>query len=105
MSVSTLTIPTPESCRVCPLVKDDHDRDKYYCIGDRRINADGHIHERHPDCPLRIQQEGLKWLNLNGGCVCPQCSEGYQFIPRLRYCPSCGVKLDPLEEVNDVSCG
>ena len=42
--------------------------------------------------------EHKRWINMNGGAVCPKCREGFDYIPRLRYCPSCGTKLLPSEE-------
>jgi len=89
MSVSTLTIPTPESCAVCEI------KHTVFCPGDDLNQG------RHPDCPITIQQEGLRWIEKhNGNWMCPKCKEDFNIfmVAKFHFCPSCGVKLDPPEE-------
>jgi hypothetical protein len=65
---------------------------------------------RNP-CPLLvIEEEGLRWVEIEGGNVdgwygysikCPKCKKEYpapvddKFKEFYNYCPSCGVKLAP----------
>lgn len=62
MSNATLTIPTPESCKVCPLPKyeiiwsgDNLLWCNYAKDGDG-ANVDECRKSRHPDCPLKIKE-------------------------------------------------
>ena len=75
--------------------------------------VDEFINTRHPDCPLKIVDDGLRWINvfievddlLNGGKIkalhginCPKCDEHAPTLEYYNYCPSCGIKLLPPEE-------
>jgi len=52
MSVSTLTIPTPESCKACKLAAVDVGVLVCAITGNVIRN---HNYRRHPDCPLIIK--------------------------------------------------
>ena len=61
--------------------------------------VDDYTDRRHPDCPLKIEEDGLRWdtqvLDIGVGnqtfCGCPKCGNEYDWPHN--YCPSCGVKL------------
>jgi len=61
MSISTLTIETPEQCLECRLIKEMPNRIGVYCTAmlDSEDNEVSCITSMiHPDCPLKIQPEG-----------------------------------------------
>ena len=78
MSVATLTIPTPESCRACDLCRDYYDYDypeyeEYKCY--KGFDVKPYTASRHPDCPLRIEYTCKcgKTTTCESG-VCMDCS-------------------------------
>jgi len=94
---------TPRSCRDCEIsheVFTGHNNLLRCPRGGFLRERDNANNTRHPDCPLKIMEDNLRWINLNkwGAAECPKCSEGFQYMARLRYCPSCGIKLLPPEE-------
>jgi DNA-directed RNA polymerase subunit RPC12/RpoP len=118
MSKAILTISMPKSCRVCPEVDKTASTKSYYC---RHIKSEynyvtDYTSSRHPNCPLVIEEEGLRWNEIEGGNVdgwfgysikCPKCKKEYpapvddKFEEFYNYCPSCGVKLAPPLEGDD----
>ena len=105
MSVSTLTIPTPESCDLrCKLFVDVGEGfDNYrFCV----VNEDvkDYLNIRHPNCPLTIQPEGMRWKEESNGKftyrICPECDfDGLkERMEKWVACPMCGVKLRPSGE-------
>ena len=113
---------TPESCGECQLrgyneALDYNDHEGYagaICHGEKSLymevsdylNAD----TRHPDCPLKITEDNLRWIEFRDEdypCAipimeCAICKEtfpgGYENRKRWKHCPSCGIKLLPPEE-------
>ena len=40
------------------------------------------------------------WIKCNGGFIqCPKCSSYSNYMTATKYCPSCGEKLNPPEEI------
>ena len=113
MSTAILRIPTPESCRLCPIVRiikcregDDilDENAPYVQCPFLRATWDDDVlykNRRPPDCPLEITEDNLRWIrevkSYTGDVIfiCPKCKEG-KFMP-YNYCPSCGIKLLPPE--------
>lgn len=97
MSVATITIPTPESCRTCLL--------RYsVCTLPAGLTKNNYS-DRHPNCPLKIKPEGLRWIyhdanELSLHYECLECR--FETTRITNYCPSCGQKLDPPETTEDV---
>jgi len=104
---------TPESCIRCPLAIEKPaviSVDKVCkrignpCFG---ITVTNYINIRHPDCPLKITEDNLRWIrevkSYTGDVIfiCPKCEEA-KFMP-YNFCPSCGVKLLPPENKEE-SC-
>jgi len=89
----------PTNCFTCPLNRMDDDERNCRCQ-ELHVSVDryseGYI--RHPDCPLKVQPEGLRWINRGAYYECPSCSVGFTGAMNFSYCPSCGAKLDPPEE-------
>jgi hypothetical protein len=105
---ATLQIDVPESCARCPLKRNQCapgfmqcSSDWRCCVTNCEVNNDT---IRHPDCPLVIKEEGLRWIKKREGKVhryyCPKCSGRGCYSNN--YCPSCGVKLAPPLEGDDV---
>jgi len=109
MSVSTLTIPTPGYCMACPLRYCNPITEKISCYAEPVVGCiEQHnirTTTRHPDCPLKIQPEGLRWIASYYSpydaieLSCPVCKTDFDgcITEDFNYCPSCGVKLDPPE--------
>jgi len=98
MSVSTLTIPTPESCSICRLVTHIHPEYRLYCIMAGDVSTYANI--CHPSCLLEIKPEGLRWVKTNVAegidyMRCDKCHMCNSWASP--HCPSCGVKLLPPE--------
>ena len=113
---AVLEFDAPESCTECPLTHGAWSGDSHAelcCLKDKRpfIIANAYPDSRHPDCPLNIQQEGLRWIvkSKHGYCdlwQCEKCNMEFSIHSRHEqdnffHCPSCGVKLDPPEEDKD----
>ena len=101
MSNATLKIPTPASCRECPLKGIDYDmaiKDWGSFCCNLHVPINNYTNRRHPDCPLKVEEE-LQWIRKNGkfnSHFCPSCNCGFKnYTP---HCPSCGVRLKPPEE-------
>jgi hypothetical protein len=102
MSKAALTIPMPESCDDCILNTYEFFKAGLCTVCDIYRNG------RHPDCPLVIEGEGLRWI-LTGFTdypyICPSCKTGNKgkLVRRCvdESCPSCGVKLAPPLEGED----
>ena len=86
---------TPESCSECEI--------KVLC--EYRIKAKlYYIGTRHPDCPIKITEDNLRWIlirDFGDGLqflACVKCNKEIMFdsheVPK-NFCPSCGIKLLP----------
>ena len=94
---------TPQSCSECRLI--------YYRKGGLLtccyLNDVGNENTRHPDCPLEITEDNLRWrkdtrTSLDGEIleywVCPECKFVHYYYDDYKvynFCPSCGTKLLP----------
>lgn len=115
---ATLEFDAPESCIDCVLVSDFSDflggcEPILYCPKLNGLVTDWK-EDRHPDCELVIEEEGLRWIKViddywNDVChyECPKCEAAF-FLEtgspkenNYNYCPSCGVKLAPPEQDNE----
>ena len=69
----------------------------------RELNI--YIESRHPDCPLEIVEDNLRWenttVNIIGDYIyCPKCQQDREFYDWYPpYCEFCGTKLLPPEGV------
>jgi len=104
---------TPQSCMDCPLIThvpnsntisnmpnlvfinhfcDGLDR----CIGTTKNSELFYTNTRHPDCPLKITEDNLRWKNTSTKyfqlMTCPNCKSEYEKYD-YNFCPSCGIKL------------
>ena len=96
MSTTLILKETPQSCMVCPL--------RVVCsiFADRRVSD--YPYTRHPNCPLKITEDNLRWEIIDLGTTqritghrCPKCGDE-KYTCKFNYCPNCGVKLLPPEE-------
>jgi len=106
---------TPKSCMSCRLKQfDSHSDDcDYWCYelksGHGKVNE--YIDTRHPDCPLKITEDNLRWQGNGSETIgyyitCPECKqeppgnwdrEDFNDDDFPNYCPHCGIKLLPPE--------
>jgi len=101
---------TPKLCGACDLSKKTKYETVYICNAlKRRINCIWN--KRHPDCPLKITEDNLRWTlyvkNFYGSnpneklypcdlLECPKCHS--KIIFAYAHCPYCGIKLLPPKE-------
>jgi len=103
---------TPKSCGECQLrgyneALDYDDHEGYagaICHGEKSLYMEVsdylNTDNRHPDCPLKITEDNLRWIAYDKPSVsrrynCPICK-----VKRgkfTNFCPSCGIKLLPPE--------
>jgi len=115
---------TPQSCGECQLrgyneALDYDDHEGYagaICHGEKSLYMEVgdylNTNTRHPDCPLKITEDNLRWniyvkdfygSNPNEKLYpcdlleCPKCHS--KIIFAYAHCPSCGIKLLPPEEL------
>ena len=110
MSKAVLEMEAPVSCRVCPLNNREMPATQCSMSPIRyidRLFTSQYNNTRHPRCPLKIIEDGLRWklTVLKDGCVpvvstCPNCISTVTG-GIYNYCPSCGVKLLPPEANNE----
>ena len=113
MSTAILRIPTPESCRLCPIVRiikcregDDilDENAPYVQCPFLRATWDDNVlykNRRPPDCPLEITEDNLRWIEdpdtFSEKLICPKCKGVHDycsiFYDNYKYCPNCGVRL------------
>ena len=95
MSTAILRIPAPESCRLCNLIYFRKGGMLTYCM------EVGYKDSRHPDCPLEITEDNLRWIEdpdtFSEKLICPKCKGVHDycsiFYDNYKYCPNCGVRL------------
>ena len=97
----------PQSCGECPvchLLVSSNDSFFYFCFKMKRF-----VHEckntRHPDCPLKITEDNLRWIQdklSKNYWRCPKCNFGANIVNTepgyLKYCSLCGVELGQPED-------
>ena len=105
---------TPQSCVDCPLTHAGYSGDSRaelcYWVHNKKngrpfIIASDYDKFRHPDCPLKITEDNLRWEIIDLGTTqritghrCPKCGDE-KYTCKFNYCPNCGVKLlPPMEE-------
>ena len=109
----------PQSCGGCQLrgYNEELDYDDYegyagaICHGEKSLYMDVsdylNTNIRHPDCPLKITEDNLRWKLIEDYgddiqvLACEKCNEEITFessIVSRNYCPKCGTKLLPPEE-------
>ena len=93
---------TPKSCWDCPVIttffEEEGCSQTHYCTemkDDECVDVSEFAVSRHPDCPLKITEDNLRWKTFEYVWYrCPLC----RYETGLRdanYCPSCGIKLLP----------
>jgi len=87
---------TPKSCKDCPINFEDSGLEVSYCAK-TGFAIDDYTVTRHPDCPLKITEDNLRWILLKGDLkfkyCCPECKQT-ESSP-YKYCRDCGIKILP----------